>query len=170
VLVWPSPASQVGLPSSYAVEWLRSRFLRGREATSAPRRRIYLSRRLAHSRRVAHEDAVVAALSRYGFETADAERLTFEQQVDLFASAEALVAPHGAGMSNIVFGDRLAVLEILQPRYLHLCYYALAGACGHSYWYLLAKPSGHRDKEADLVVPIGALIESVERMLAREDD
>jgi capsular polysaccharide biosynthesis protein len=168
VLVWASPVSVIGLPSSYAVDWLRSRFLHGREATPAPRRRIYLSRRLAYSRRVANEDEVVAALSRHGFETVDAEHLTFAQQVDLFASAEAVVSPHGAGLSNIVFGERLAVLEILQPRYLHLCYYALAGACGHTYWYLLAEPSDDRAKEADLVVPIGALVESVKQMLARD--
>ncbi len=166
VLVWASPASTVGVPSRYAVDWLRKGFLRGRAPAPTPRRRIYLSRRLAYARRVANEQEVAETLARHGFETVDAERLTFGQQVELFAAAEAVVAPHGAGLSNIVFGNRLAVLEIFQPRYLHLCYYALAGACDHAYWYLLAEPSDDRQKDADLIVPIPELIASVEQMLA----
>jgi capsular polysaccharide biosynthesis protein len=165
-LVWPSPASHIGFPSGYAVDWLRSRILPKVEASAGARRRLYLSRSLAQTRRIRNEDDVVEALSRFGFETVYPERLTFEQQVALFSSAEAVVAPHGAGMSNIVFGERLAVLEFLQPQYLNLCYYALAGSCRHDYWYLLAEPCGRPRKEADLMVPIQPLHETVEQMLS----
>jgi len=165
-LVWPSPASQIGFPSRYVVEWLR-REIRPWIATPASSgRRLFLSRSLAPTRHIRNEAAVIAALSAYGFETVNAERLTFRQQVELFSAAEAVVAPHGAGTSNIVFGEHIAVLEILQPQYLNLCYYALAGACEHDYSYMFAEPVGRPGKESDLFVSVEHLIESVERMLA----
>jgi capsular polysaccharide biosynthesis protein len=165
VLVWPSPASQIGFPSRFAVDWLRRRILPTVEASARRDRRIYLSRSLAPTRRIQNEAAVTSVLEAHGFETVRAERLTFRQQVELFSSAEAVVAPHGAGLSNILFGTRLRVLELLQPSYLNLGYYALAGSCRHDYWYLLAAPSGRPCKEADLIVPIEPLVESVEQML-----
>jgi capsular polysaccharide biosynthesis protein len=167
-LVWPSPASIIGYPSRYAIDWLRRRLLPALITPSSARgRRIYVSRARASSRRVQNELDVIAALAPYGFETVHTELLTIREQAELFSTAEAVVAPHGAGISNILFGTRLAVLEIAQPRYMNSCYYTLAGTCRHHYWYLLAEPHGRARKEADLIVPIDLLSETVELMLTR---
>lgn len=71
-------------------------------ASEAGRRRsIYLSRRDASSRRIVNEAALLAALP--DFETHVASGLSFQQQIDLFASCDRLLAAHGAGMANVVF-------------------------------------------------------------------
>lgn len=81
---------------------------------AARRRSLYLSRRDAASRRIVNEPALLAALP--DFELHAAGDLSFQQQVDLFASCERLLAAHGAGMANVVFcppGAR--VFEIYTP-------------------------------------------------------
>lgn len=52
-------------------------------------------------------------LALHGFERVQLERLTMADQIRLFAGATHVVAAHGAGLSNIVFGGpHLRVLEL----------------------------------------------------------
>lgn len=84
----------------------------------APRRRIYLSRADAGTRRLENEDALTELLQAHGFERMLASDLGFRQQVDLFASAEAVVAVHGAGMANTLFCPQgMHVFEIFTPEH-----------------------------------------------------
>ena len=82
-------------------EWIRERFVGKRAGFRG--RRIYVSRRLAATRRVSNEAEVVALLRKRGFEDIALEELSFAAQVELFAECEIVVAPHGAGLANIVF-------------------------------------------------------------------
>ena len=73
--------------------------------------RIYIKRR--HNRRVANNDAVEGFLVSQGFVPVYPEDLTQAEQIALFAGARFVVAPHGAGLANLLFcqaGTR--VLEI----------------------------------------------------------
>jgi hypothetical protein len=83
-----------------------------------PGRRIYLSRRKAHCRHVLNEQALMGALKGLGFEVLCAEDLTPREQVEAFCDCEALVSNHGAGLSNLLFMPRGAVvLELRKDRY-----------------------------------------------------
>ncbi len=66
-------------------------------------KRIYLDRRGAPSRRLLNETEIISALRRSGFVPIAAERLSLPDQARLFRGAEAIVAPHGAGLTNIGF-------------------------------------------------------------------
>jgi|GEM_PF-6113959 len=163
VLVWAAAPAFSGNPTPFTVDWLRTR-MRG----SSPRRhrRLYVSR--ADNRRVANEDALVAMLEPYGFETVRPETLSLREQVQLFAAAEAVVAAHGAGLTNIVFSDHLALLELFPPGYVPPHYYALSCAAGHDYWYLVGQPLGGElgPKSSDFAVSLDLVKASVEAMLA----
>ncbi len=55
-------------------------------------------------------------------------------QALLFQQAGMVVAPHGAGLANMVFAPPgLRVIELLPDGVMNWCYRHLAAACGHDY-------------------------------------
>ncbi len=66
-------------------------------------RRIFISRKDAKLRRVVNEDALEPLLQRHGFERHILKGKPIAEQVRLFMEAEAVVAPHGAGLAHIAW-------------------------------------------------------------------
>lgn len=66
-------------------------------------RKLYISRAGAARRRVLGEEALIAALEAKGFEAVRLESLSIRQTAELMGEAEVVVAPHGAGLANLVF-------------------------------------------------------------------
>ncbi|GAN60311.1 hypothetical protein ACI01nite_06170 [Acetobacter cibinongensis] len=68
-------------------------------------KRIYISREGGHDRRITPEEQaqIDPVLTANGFEKVFLEKLDFESQLALFRQAEAIIAPHGAGLANLVF-------------------------------------------------------------------
>ena len=77
---------------------------------------IYISRRNASSRKILNEDELIPQIKKMGFSTYVLEEITFIDQIKLFASATFIVAPHGAGLSNIIFSDNPTIIEINSPK------------------------------------------------------
>jgi capsular polysaccharide biosynthesis protein len=118
----------IEIPHSYptwAVEYLRQLF--SGEVQTKGNKRIYISRADATKRRVNNEQEVTELLSNYGFESYTLEAMTVAEQVELFASSEAIIAPHGANMGNLIFcNSGTKVIEIFNPYYTPSMYYGLA--------------------------------------------
>ncbi len=79
----------------------------------SPKRKIYISRALAKLRNVKNEADVVALLAECGFETVTLETMPIAEQVALIREAEVIVAPHGAGLANLVFAQNPKVVELI---------------------------------------------------------
>jgi capsular polysaccharide biosynthesis protein len=80
------------------------------------RARVYFSRQDASTRQLTNEAELTALLERFGFERYVPAELGFQEQIDLCYGAEALVAVHGAAMTNLVFCPPAAqVFEIFTP-------------------------------------------------------
>ena len=97
-------------------------------------RRIYIDRRRTANRRLLNEDEVVSGLERLGFVAMQLENLTLAEQIALFANAEIVVAPHGAGLANILYapsGCRL--IELHMGGWTNWCFRRLAAVCGVVY-------------------------------------
>jgi capsular polysaccharide biosynthesis protein len=95
-------------------EQLRPRLLA--RAGNGPRpRRFFLSRNDAAQRRVENETELMHALAPHGFERVVASGLTTGDQAALFDGAEAVVAPHGAGLANLIFANSTCAVLELQP-------------------------------------------------------
>ena len=63
-------------------------------------------------------------LINLGFEIIYAEELKFSEQVDLFSEASFVVAPHGAGLTNICFMEKgTRLVEIFEPNMIKADYY-----------------------------------------------
>ena len=106
-----------------------------RESLPIPRRgkkrRIYLSRQDAPTRRLANEEALVELLEKHGFERHVPSQMTLAQQIDACADAEAIVAVHGAALTNMLFAPPGAkVIEIFSPAHAPTFFVLLAHMCG----------------------------------------
>lgn len=117
--------------------------------TEAPDRLVYVSRNRSARRRILNEDELLAVLKSYGFETCYLEEMGFAEQMKLFASARIVVAPHGAGLVNLVWSrEGTTVLELYPEFYHDPSFRLLASAMKLDYHYAICKSPG-----ADSVTP-----------------
>jgi capsular polysaccharide biosynthesis protein len=170
LLVPSTPNQDLDAPP-WVVQWLRDR-LPAAPAADSPRR-LYLTRGdQPNTRRYVQEPALWPWLEQRGFVRIDAGRFPVQEQIDLFAGAEVVVAPHGAALTNITFcrpGTR--VLEMFAANYVHLGLWTIADAAGLDYRYLVAD-GDHRPGRPmtgnypDVSIPVERVQEAVEKMLA----
>ncbi len=129
------------LAPRWVTQWLRDHLPAQR--TNGRPRRLYVSRGDApHTRRFVHETELMALLAPLGFERFDPGAVSVQEQIDHFAAAEVVVAPHGAGLVNLNFAPPgVRVLELFAPRYLNPGYWAITDNIPDSvYRYLVAGP------------------------------
>jgi len=126
--------SQSGYLPQHISNWLREKIWKGYniEKTSQ-KKRIYISRAKARTRRVLNENELLPLLSNYGFEVIRAEELTYQQQVQLFYNTEAVIAPHGAGLTNLLFAEKCNVLEFHPANLIKTHYFLLCKELGFNY-------------------------------------
>jgi capsular polysaccharide biosynthesis protein len=83
-----------------------------------------------------------------------------EEQIALFQDAECVVAPHGAGLANLVFAPETAVVELFAADYIVPHYYLLCKAVGASYTAWNGSQNHHDEDVHANVSAICSLIES----------
>lgn len=122
-----------GAVTREVVDFLRSLVNDEMKKKDSPRR-IYISRNDVRYRRIVNERDLFARLQQYGFKRVTLSHLSFVEQIRLFATAEVVVAPHGAGLANLVFSPPgCQVIELIPKEYINVCFWALSEACGHNY-------------------------------------
>lgn len=140
-LLVPSLGNRATLAPTYGTTWLREH-LPARDVRDKPRR-LYVTRGTArNTRRFVREDELIELLRPLGFAVFDPGAVSVQDQIDHFAAAEVVVAPHGAGLANLNFSpDGVRVLELFAPRYLNPGYWAITDNIpGSVYRYLVADP------------------------------
>jgi len=170
-LYFTAPASNPHNSRSEPCAWLADTLRRAFGVTdTTPRRRLFLSRRDADLRRIVNEDAVEGLLRDHGFETIVPSELDLGEQVATFAAAEAVVAPHGAALTNILFAPSgPTVVEFIDPQFASNAntYWSLSEALDHDYWYFLAESVAAPRSQPDLHVPLDKLEATLARALRR---
>ncbi|MDN3017853.1 glycosyltransferase family 61 protein [Paenibacillus sp. BSR1-1] len=117
--------SQPSFATKWAYDFLRCTFLKDSSATPYDQKRIYITRRW--SRKILNEDHLMEVLTKYGFIKIELETLSVAEQAKLFSTAEAIVAPHGAGLVNLTFCQPdTKVVEIFPPTYITPLYWAIS--------------------------------------------
>jgi hypothetical protein len=108
-----------------------------------PTRRLYISRELQKHRRTLNERALLEALRHYGFEKVLPETLPMREQVRLFASAEAVIGTHGAGLTNLLFcRPGAAVIELGSSDNLPPLFVGLSKQMGLAHRFVAGGPRG----------------------------
>lgn len=115
-----------------------------------PRLRLYVSRDDCNNlrRRVVNEEELLRILEAEGFQKITLTGLDFTAQARLFASAEMIVAPHGGGLSNLLFARRpMKLMEIFAPDYSRGSMRAISLDKGFGYNLFMGEhvPSGNLD-------------------------
>ena len=91
-------------------------------------RRFYIDRRSNPVRCLLNETEVIDRLRPLGFVPISPETLSVPQQIRLFRNADAIVAPHGAALTNLGWcRPGCSVLELQMDAYAHWFFRNLAG-------------------------------------------
>jgi tetratricopeptide (TPR) repeat protein len=137
-LIVPSFPGDLGLPSPWTLEFLRQTFVREKIATTPYPERIYISRAKAGYRRLFNEAEVVAFLQAYGFVSVALEELPLDEQIDLFRNAKTIVAPHGSGLTNILFCQpETQIVELVSPQYFRHYFGTISQQLGLQHYYVV---------------------------------
>jgi hypothetical protein len=153
VLVVPGPPHMTEKNAPWAVEFLRNRLL-PQVDTSGPRRNIYVTRGpSANNRSITNEAELLAVLAPYDFVHVDPGELSVAEQIRTFATANLIVAPHGAALANIIFAPpESALVELFPAGCLLPDYWRLASSVGMRYRYVSAFGGPRRPTRAGTIV------------------
>jgi len=135
-LIVPSFPGHLGWLEPWALQFLRQAFLKPIPASSSDYpERIYISRAQARYRRLINEPEVIEFLAQFGFEPIVTESLSFTEQIAVFSHAKIIVAPHGSGLTNLVFcPPGTQVIELVSPHYVRPYYAEISQLLGLSHY------------------------------------
>lgn len=107
-------------------------------------RKLYISRAKASRRKFTPETeaAVTSVLESAGFAKVCLEDLTWPEQVRLVADAEFIVGLHGAGLTNILFSNAKAILELHNPLETRPYFAVMARELDIMYAYIIGSLQG----------------------------
>jgi len=152
-------------PTADNLNWLRTTVL---DAVSEPAPestpdRIYVSRDKASRRRIRNENELLEALAAFGFDRVFAEDYSVADQIRLFRGADAVVSPHGAGLTNVVWADDAAVVEIHND-HVREHFYVLANNVGLDYVPVAARSVAPAEMDSDMVVDVAEVKAALRRV------
>ncbi|MBE9097329.1 tetratricopeptide repeat protein [Tychonema sp. LEGE 07203] len=159
-LIVPSICEGASGTSKWKCEYLRKLFLNNRLPLKTDySEKIYISREKASYRRIVNEEEVVGCLEKFGFRAVNLETMSVAEQAACLAAAKVVVAPHGGGLTNLVFcTPGTKVIEIFSPIYTPTCFWTISNLCELEHYYLIAelfddethKYFGHKDMRVDV--------------------
>lgn len=139
-LIVPSFAGHLDWVPPSSIAFLRKAFLPKEPPKTPSKKRIYVTRSQAKYRHIFNETAVVRLLAQFGFESIAIETLSVAQQAQLFAGAEAIIAPHGSGLANLAFcSPNATVIEFFSPYYLRTDYWMISQYLQLNHYYLVGE-------------------------------
>ena len=97
-------------------------------------KKVFYISRSGGPRSILNEQEIVASLKSHDVTVVQTEKLTLQEQIDLFSEAGLIVGPHGAGIQNALWAPRgCRVLELVNPRYFSGIYWTLAESLHQPY-------------------------------------
>jgi len=140
-LIVPSFSGSIGWLQPRALNFLREEFLKQIPSPiSHYPERIYISRAKSRYRHLLNEQEVIDYLAKFGFQSFVTESLSVVEQIALFYHAKIIVAPHGSGLTNIIFCQKGAkVIELVSPHYLRPYYSIISQLLGLEHYYIIGE-------------------------------
>lgn len=133
--------SHKGLIPRWACDFLRRELLINRKVNKLQDyARIYISREKAQHRKVINEDEIMDLLEPYGFKRVILELEPVSRQIEIFHSAKIVVAPLGAGLTNLLFSNpETKVIELFSPTWVRPVFRLISHHMGLDYYYILGE-------------------------------
>ena len=115
-LIVPSYVSNFSFLTVNSISFLRSRLKKNPSANPVSRGRIlYISRKDTPRRKIVNEAKVLESLARFRVEPVVLSHLSFDQQIELFEGADAVITVTGAGLANLIFARPDLFLILITP-------------------------------------------------------
>ncbi|NEQ07443.1 MAG: glycosyltransferase family 61 protein [Moorea sp. SIO4E2] len=132
-LYFASPLGHTGLGSGSALKAVDQRMKRFfKIEVSNNFQRIYISRSQARTRRVVNERCLEPILRHHDFSICILEDLSWKDQIKLLSNSSAIIGPHGAGFTNMIYAPKgISVVEITTNLPIH--YLIMARQLGHKF-------------------------------------
>lgn len=139
-LIVPSRTGHMSDMPQWTCDFLRREFLPESIKQQKKSERIYVSRSDALRRKLINEEQVIELLSKHGFRSVSLGSMSVAEQASLFHSAEVVIAPHGATLTNLTFcRPGVRVIEMFSPNYVNCSYWVLSSWIAADYYYLLGE-------------------------------
>ena len=107
---------------------------------TAKLQKIYVSRARSKHRQLINEAEVSNLLKRQGFKTVFLEDMSVLEQVATFANAKVVIAPHGSGMTNLVFcSPNTKIIELFSPNYVRTDYWMISQQLQLQHYYVVGR-------------------------------
>ncbi len=132
-------------------------------------KRIYVSRNKSERRKITNERDLIYLLKKYNFKTVYAEKIPFDKQVKIFASAKYVIGLHGAGLTNLIWMKKKSYLFEIKPEkdlYLN-CYFNLANLLDLKYYYIICKKKNifTSSKNSDYEINLNQLKKKLDKII-----
>ena len=106
-------------------------------------RRIYIDRRRASNRELLNEQELIEALRPFGFLPVILEEFSVDDQIRLFRSAAFVIAPHGAGLTNLAYAcPGCLVLELQMDAYINWAFRRFCALLALPYDCIIGRATG----------------------------
>jgi hypothetical protein len=137
-------------PTPHGLWEVRTRLLDAAEPGSAGPRRLLISRADAVGRKILNERGLLEGLGDLGLERVTLTGTSLEDQIRMFRGAELIVAPHGAGLTNILYAPSdCRIIELVVESHNSDSYLIVSSILGQRYGYVRCREQG-RDMVADV--------------------
>ena len=144
----PDFPPQEVIPHRQQSLWLRDRILANIAAAKTGQnfsKRILILRKKQHGRFFDNQKELLSFLKQYDFEAVYLEELSFAMQIKLFEQSSIIIAPHGAGLSNLIFANQAKVIEVFPEQDIRYQYFLLSGMMNCDYYFLTAKKGTQKE-------------------------
>ncbi len=106
--------------------------------------KIYVSRDKSARRKVVNEEELVHALHAFGYRRVFLEDLAQPEVIHLFGSAQCIVAPHGAGLANLIFANPGTKVIEMFSGHISFDYWIISSQLQLQYGVFQATPPGQQ--------------------------
>ncbi|MEH7084168.1 glycosyltransferase family 61 protein [Neobacillus drentensis] len=140
--------SQYYVTPKWACDFIRNKFLPPNTNFEKGNKKIYITRNGAgtSNRKILNEDVIFNYLKNDGFERYELEKISIADKAKLFAQADFVIAPTGAGLTNLVFcNPGTKVIEIFPSNFLNPHYYLISQLYNLDYHHIIETPVGTSD-------------------------
>lgn len=141
-LTYPGDRYEGYVYSPAAYRWLGCEFrsrVRGPPIDLIPSADVYVSRADAPVRRVVNEKELLETIKSIGFRRYVLSDYSMADQVRLFAGADQVIGPMGAGLTNILAAESATLLTLFGDDH-NACYYTQASGLGFPFGYVRGTP------------------------------
>jgi capsular polysaccharide biosynthesis protein len=148
-IIGSSTPRHLGHVPQWIIDFLRDSFSRTPSEAKYPPL-VYISRRDSSIRNIVNERELVDMLNSFGFVEYELSQLPFIEKVNLFRSAEMIVSAMGAGLANLVFCRKGAILlELFSKGFISTMFTQIAIETKMNYNFMVFPSRAKSMKEAE---------------------